>query len=216
MGTGPLAGYRVRVEGHGLQLDGQTDTSGRYRHGPVDGGEYTLQVGDCSFTIPAIADESPPHKVQVPHGGLPEHRDAWREPTEEEKAAQTVLEEPVEPASPESGPEEEIQGFFDIVLRSEMGLGVLASRSFEIEGHGVRVQGRTDSGGHYRHGPVEAGEYDLKIGEGRFSFATAASGGPPISVCIPNSALPDVRDAWEGPTPEEREQSTAEDPRGDT
>jgi len=215
MGAGPLARYRVRIEGHGLQVEGLTDSNGRYRHGPVDGGEYNLQVGDCSFSLPAIADESPPHKVHVPHGGLPEHRDEWREPTEEEKAAQTVVEEPGEGASEPGAPEEEVQGFFDVVLRSEMGLGVLAGRSFELEGHGLRVQGQTDSSGRYRHGPVEAGDYDLKIGEGRFCIATVAAGDPSISVCIPNATLPDVRHAWEGPTQEERDESKTEDPRGD-
>ena len=209
LGVQRLGGYLFRIEGHGQQIEGRTDEDGHYRHGPIDGGEYTLSVGDCTFSIPAVSEGSSPHLVHVPHGGLPEHRDAWREPTDEEKAEQDVVADEDLPA------DEDAPAFVDVVLCSEMGVSALAGRRVRIQGHGVDVEGETDASGRYRHGPVQAGEYDLEVGDATFSVPTVPPDGAAFRVNVPWGTLPDARDGWKGPTEEELEEAKPDDTRGD-
>jgi hypothetical protein len=74
------------IEGNGTQIQGRTDKKGHFRKGPVAMGEYRLTVGDAVFWIPACADGAAPHIVHVPYQSLSEIREAWKEPTPDEKA----------------------------------------------------------------------------------------------------------------------------------
>lgn len=84
----------LRIEGLNLKLTGVTNAEGIFRFGPVQSGEYTLIVGDGQFVIPTVAaEDSDPYPVDAPNFVLPEVRDAWEEPTQEEIDLQNEVED---------------------------------------------------------------------------------------------------------------------------
>lgn len=64
----------IHVRGHGLDIHGQTDENGYYFRAPVPSGDYTLEVGDATCTLPSLPFGSEPHVLHVPYSLLP---DTW-------------------------------------------------------------------------------------------------------------------------------------------
>jgi hypothetical protein len=73
-----------QLRGPDFELNGRTDDEGLFEHEPVQSGEYDLYVGDAKFVIPAVSLDESPHPIQIPYDMLPDIRDAWPGPTEEE------------------------------------------------------------------------------------------------------------------------------------
>ncbi len=78
------ADREVAVEGAGISKKGKTDENGIFSLKPVDYGDYSILVGDGKFTIPAIPDDAQPYPVVVPSSVLPDQRDLWKQPTDDE------------------------------------------------------------------------------------------------------------------------------------
>ena len=73
-----------RLTGDSLELSGMTDGEGKFELVGVPYGLYELFVGDARFVIPSIHPEEEHHPVHIPFQYLPDHRDAWVTPTDEE------------------------------------------------------------------------------------------------------------------------------------
>ncbi|MBN2441058.1 MAG: carboxypeptidase regulatory-like domain-containing protein [Spirochaetales bacterium] len=68
----------------GVTYEKSTDDNGEFLLEDVPAGEYLLKVGEIIFHIASIPDNDPPHPIHVPYDALPEIRDAWENPTDEE------------------------------------------------------------------------------------------------------------------------------------
>ena len=79
-----LAKRAFKIEGMDIEISEQTDDRGEFKHAPAEYGDYELQVGDAAFIIPAIPAEDPPYPVHIPYDMLPDKRDTWDGPTDEE------------------------------------------------------------------------------------------------------------------------------------
>lgn len=72
------------LEGPDLQISDKTDDNAHFEFSPVEMGEYQLTVGEETYDIPAVEMTAPPHPVNARYVSIPEQRDAWEGPTEEE------------------------------------------------------------------------------------------------------------------------------------
>jgi hypothetical protein len=95
-------------------------------------------------------------------------------------------------------------GEIHFVLYTEMGSDIIPNQDFEVSNKDLRIKlpGKTDANGEFRHSPAKFGEYTLKVGMAVFRIPAVTSGSPPFLVHVPLSLLPN-KWAWKGPTEEE-------------
>lgn len=64
----------IRIRGHGLDIQAQTDENGYYFRGPVPSGDYEITLQDVEVKFPSLPFGSEAHVLHVPHSLLP---DRW-------------------------------------------------------------------------------------------------------------------------------------------
>ncbi len=67
-----LSNEPVRIRGHGLDIQAETDDNGYYFRGPVPSGDYTIEFQDVKCNLPSLPFGSVAHVLHAPHTLLPE------------------------------------------------------------------------------------------------------------------------------------------------
>lgn len=91
------------------------------------------------------------------------------------------------------------------LLFTEAGISVHKNREFTLIGDTLQLSGQTDEEGKFELVGIPYGLYELFVGDARFVIPAVHPVEEHHPVHIPYQYLPDHRDAWVTPEPEELE-----------
>ncbi len=89
------------------------------------------------------------------------------------------------------------------LLYTEAGVTIYKQREFKIIGDSIEVLGTTDDEGKFELLGIGYGLYELYVGDARFVIPAVHPDEDHHPIHVPYYVLPDIRDEWATPTPEE-------------